>query len=82
MAKFKWTVEFTVDETWVADGFDLTDERAHAMLNEDLRFAHSHELKAKVIKAPTALEVAKAQGFKDPVSGAADVTNKRQAERM
>lgn len=48
----KWTVEFTVADCWVADGFDLTDERAHAILSNDLCYAHSTELAAKVIDSP------------------------------
>ena len=26
--KFKWTIQVEVDETWVADGFNLTDDSA------------------------------------------------------
>jgi hypothetical protein len=64
MARFKWTVEFEVDETWVADGFDLTDERALQMLANDLSYAYGHELGAKVLKAPKPEAVRKAQGYK------------------
>lgn len=63
MKKFKWTVEFTVDETWIADGFDLTNERAHDMLANDLSYAYAHELGARVIKSPDAEAIAKAQGY-------------------
>lgn len=63
MRKFKWTVEFEVDEIWVADGFDLDDERALSMLNNDLRFASTQELGAKVIKSPDSSEIRKAQGY-------------------
>lgn len=62
MKKFKWTVEFTVDETWVADGFTLTDERAKQMLANDLAFAYDHEIAAKVVKHPDRLAVLKAFG--------------------
>ena len=61
--RFKWTVEFEVDEQWVADGFDLTNERALDMLATDLRYAYGHELGATVIKSPDPLEIAKAQGY-------------------
>jgi hypothetical protein len=61
--RFKWTVQFEVDETWVADGFDLTDERALEMLNGDLVSARTDELGARVIKAPTASSIRKAQGY-------------------
>lgn len=62
---FKWTVEFEVSENWVADGFDLTDERALAMLQNDLGYAYNHELKARVTKYASAHAVAKAQGFQN-----------------
>jgi hypothetical protein len=64
--RFKWTVEFEVDECWVADGFELTDERALAMLSQDLGFANiSTELGAKVIKSPDRNKIAKCQGYRD-----------------
>ena len=65
MAMLKWTVEFSVDSSWVADGFDLTDERAKSMLNNDLTYAYGHELKAKVIKYASAEKVARLQGYSD-----------------
>jgi len=64
MKTYKWTVEFEVDETWVADGFALDDERAQDMIRNDLRFATSSEVKAKVIKSPPAEAIRKAQGYK------------------
>ena len=63
--KLKWTVEFLVDETWVTDGFDLTDERALNMLAGDLQFAYPHELGARVISAPPPEEIRKLQGYED-----------------
>ena len=63
MAMLRWTVEFAVDSSWVADGFDLTDERAKEMLNGDLSYAYGHELNAKVIKYPSAERVARLQGY-------------------
>lgn len=60
---FKWTVEFSVDESWVADGFDLDDDRAKEMLSGDLRYAYGNELDAKVIKKPSAKRIAKVQGY-------------------
>lgn len=63
MAKLKWTVEFEVDETWVADGFILTDERALEMLATDLGWASEAELGAKVIKQPSLTKIAKLQGY-------------------
>lgn len=63
---FKWTVEFEVDECWVADGFDLDNDRALEMLANDLGWANINtELKARVIKAPKADLIAKTQGYRD-----------------
>lgn len=66
---FKWTVEIEVHDTWVMDGFDLTDERAHDMLSRELGYAYGHELRARVIKAPPADDIRWAQGY--PVEGRA-----------
>lgn len=52
--KLTWTVEFSVDPSWVADGFDLDDERAHLMIQHDLGYAYPSETSAKVVKAPSA----------------------------
>lgn len=66
MTKFKWTVEFEVAESWVADGFIMTDDRALQMLASDLGWADiDNELSAKVILHPNLDRVAKAQGYKD-----------------
>lgn len=62
--KFKWTVEFTVDKSWVADGFNLTEERAQDMIASALSAAYNHEIGAKVIAAPDADKIARAQGYK------------------
>lgn len=62
---FKWTVEFTVSEHWVEDGFDITNDRALDMLSRALPYANiGNELSAKVIQAPTKTSIRKAQGFK------------------
>lgn len=60
---FKWKVEFEVSETLVADGFDLTEARALAMLQRSLQHAYGTEIAARVLKAPLADDVAKAQGY-------------------
>lgn len=52
MKKLKWVVEISVDPSWVADGFDLDDERVHGMVAEILPFALADEFDAKVIKRP------------------------------
>lgn len=65
MAKFKWTVEIEVDEIWVADGFNLDNDRMQDIMLNELDFASSSEVKAKVIKAPSVASIRKAQGYKD-----------------
>lgn len=63
---YKWTVEFAVEETWVADGFEMTEERALEMLANDLGWANvDTELKAKIIKSPTPKSIRKAQGYQE-----------------
>lgn len=63
MKRFKWVVEFEVDETWVADGFDLTDERAKRLIEEHLDYSHGWETAARVISHPPTHEIAMAQGY-------------------
>ena len=61
---FKWTVEFQIHEDWVADGFEMTDERALDMLAAQLGWADmDNELRAKVIKSPTVKTIRAIQGF-------------------
>ena len=63
MAKtFKWTVEFEVDEVWVADGFEPTDLHFHDMLSSWLSFATPDEISAKILKSPKQYDIRKAQG--------------------
>lgn len=61
---FKWTVEIIVDPTWVADGFELTEDRAHDMLAHDLQFAHNREIGVRIVKSPSDKRIAKEQGYK------------------
>lgn len=60
---YKWIVEIQVAACWVADGFELTAERADNMLANDLSYAYSHELKAKVLSKPSDSAIAKEQGY-------------------
>lgn len=61
--KFKWVVEFSVDKIWVADGFNLTNDRALSMLESDLQLAYLGELGAKVIESPDPDSILKVQGY-------------------
>jgi hypothetical protein len=67
---FSWVVRFTVDPTWVADGFCMTDERALSMLASEVSGAHGSELSAQVLHAPSALQIVRMQGYEktDPRS--------------
>lgn len=64
MAKFKWTVEFTVDEVWVADGFEIDKDRALDMIATTLPHSVSTEFNARIIAKPPADKIARAQGYK------------------
>jgi hypothetical protein len=44
-----FTVAFTVDRAWIADGFMLTDDRAKSMLSHTLHGAHGSEIAARVL---------------------------------
>lgn len=63
--KYKWTVEITVDETWVADGFDLQDGQdvAERLKAGILSYATNGEFTARVKTGPVRELVAKVQGF-------------------
>jgi hypothetical protein len=51
MSGKKFTVEFTIDQVWIDDGFDMTDEIALDMLANAIPWADGGmELTAKVIK--------------------------------
>lgn len=70
---YSWIVRFEVCGTWIADGFDLTHERALDMLATDLGMANiGEELNARVIAAPPADTIAQEQGYKD----AADIPSR------
>jgi hypothetical protein len=63
MAKFCWVVAIEVDESWVADGFELTDERAHQMVGQALPYAYENEFSAKVLRGPDRRDIDAAQGY-------------------
>lgn len=64
--KIKFTVEFAVDPTWIADGFFLDKHTALMMLAKELGWADvGAELDARVIKFPNADKVAKLMGYAD-----------------
>jgi len=77
-----WTMRIGVSATWVADGFDLDDDRAHDMLSHHLPHAFGHELHAEVLHAPDPREVAGEQGFntvEEANIGEVDYSKRRRA---
>lgn len=70
MKNFRWVVEFEVDESWVADGFNLTDESAKDMIENTLPYSYGFETTAKVIQAPDPHEIMKVQGEEEKVETA------------
>lgn len=63
MTKFKWVVEFEVSENWVADGFEMTAERAKDMIESALPYSYPHETAVKIVAAPDKEAVKVAQGY-------------------
>lgn len=61
--KIKWTVEFSIDESWVADGFTLDKEEAERMIQERLPYSYGHETSARIVAKPDDKTLAKIQGF-------------------
>lgn len=64
MPKLKWVVEFSVDKSWVADGYNPDNLDMFDMLANRLSSAYSHELGARILKRPDQKIVAKLQGYK------------------
>ena len=65
LKRFKWIVEIEVDEKWVADGFDLTEDNIINRLQDMLPFAISDEISGKILKAPSKKAIRVAQGYEE-----------------
>ena len=65
MKTFTWVVEFEVTETWVEDGFNITQDRATDMMANALPYADGTEFKVTVLQAPDAKLIRKTQGYTD-----------------
>ena len=63
MKFYTWTVKISVADTWVADGFDLTEDRLNDILQRELSYAYSTEVKGEIVKSPNADKIAKEQGY-------------------
>jgi len=57
-----WLVKIKVDKSWVADGFDLTKERARDMISDTLPYAYGYEYDAVIVKAPPKAIIRKIRG--------------------
>jgi len=58
----KWVVEIQIADTWVEDGFEITNDNIVDRLQEWLPYAYSHEVNGKVLKAPKQSVIKKLQG--------------------
>lgn len=68
---FSWCVRFTVAPLWIQDGFTIDNDRALSMLAHAVGAGSADELQARVIEAPSALQIARMQGYgpQHPQSG-------------
>lgn len=60
---YTWTAEISVDPMWVADGFELTEERLMDMVRKTLGYAYQNEIKVKVLSAPDNARIRQEQGY-------------------
>lgn len=60
--RFKWRVEIEVDERWVADGFNLTEERLADLLSRGFPWMPSTEIAGRILKSPKPTTIECVQG--------------------
>lgn len=77
---FTWVVRFTVAPLWVQDGFTIDDERALGMLARAVGAGSADELQAKVLEAPSFLQVARMQGYGPSDSRSGKVVRQLRAQ--
>lgn len=77
MRYYEWTMKIRVAATWVADGFDLTAERAHDMVRHDLGYATSDEIETEIVTAPSDRDIATEQGYPETDDGLARFLKER-----
>lgn len=59
----KYTVEITIAENWISDGFTLTEENLqNAILSQLLAYARENEVKVKILSQPEKETVAAVRG--------------------
>jgi hypothetical protein len=59
---YKWVLELEVNETWIADGFNMTEKRWKDWAADGLSRLNANEFRARVVHAPSPESIAKAQG--------------------
>lgn len=59
----EWTVKIRVSSTWVADGFDLTEERMRRIMERALSSARSSEISVDIVATPDPEKIAHAMGY-------------------
>lgn len=60
---YEWTAKVRVHASWVADGFNLTAERLHNMVSNDIQGGYTHEIEAEIVDAPDARLILGEQGY-------------------
>ncbi len=65
VAFLKWTCEIEVHPCWFADGFELTEERLKAMIENELPHSYGHETRVKVTGQPSEQERKSAEEWAD-----------------
>ena len=64
MAFQKYIVELSIADTWIEDGFDIrSSQDIKDILQRVLPFANGHEVKGRVIHAPSLKTIKKIQGY-------------------
>lgn len=66
MKPYKWVVEIDVAPIWVADGFDLTNDRLRRMLARELPHARGDEIVGSVLASPDPQQIRCEQGHVAP----------------
>lgn len=65
--KFKWLAEIEIDQIWVEDGYEITEERLRNMLYTDCGYAYPGELDCRILESPDPKKIAKIQGFNNDI---------------
>jgi hypothetical protein len=74
---FTWTVEFDVDEDFVADGFNPNDEKFLHIFEQHFYGASAGELAARIVKRPLIEKILQVQGY-----DAAEILKMKERARL